>query len=232
MMDKIDRSPIIFANRGEAGTLLAKQLVAYQDDPEALVLALPRGGVPVGAVISRELRLPLDVFITRKIGSPGNQEYALGAIAETGYVHINEEAMRYEVALGDFLKTYLEREVETQKKEIVRRQILYRQEDLLPPLKNQTVLLVDDGVATGSTYLASLHALRESDVGKIVGAIPVGPREIIRRIGHLVDELVVLRQPPFFQAVGMHYEDFTQVEDEQVCQCLQDRRVALHSHET
>jgi putative phosphoribosyl transferase len=203
-------------------------LVAYRDDPEALILALPRGGVPVGAVISHELHLPLDVLITRKIGSPGNQEYALGAVAETGYVYINEEAMKYEVAFGEFLNSYLKREIEEQQQEIARRQTLYRQGRSLPPLVGRTVLLVDDGVATGSTYLASLHALRDVEVSKIVAAIPVGPPDTIDRIKPLVDELVVLQQPAFFQAVGLHYEEFAQVEDEQVCSALKEARFELH----
>ena len=226
-----EEGPIRFANREEAGHLLAPRLVGYREDPKAGVLALPRGGVPVGATLSRELHLPLDVLITRKIGSPGNAEYALGAVAETGFVFINEDALRYEIAIGDFLKTYLDREIESQKKEIARRQVLYRQGRPLPPLQYQTVLLVDDGVATGSTYLASVQALRESQVGKIVAGIPVGPRETVRRIEQVVDELVVLRQPALFEAVGIHYEDFTPVEDEQVCQYLKAAPGAVLHHE-
>ncbi len=223
--------PMILRNREEAGKLLAHRLMAYKDDPKALVLALPRGGVPVGLEISRSLHLPLDVLITRKIGAPGHKEFALGAVAETGFVYINEEALRYEIAREEFLNAYLDREVEEQKKEIARRQKLYRQGAPLPPLGDRTVLLVDDGVATGSTYLASLHALRDIHVSKIVAAIPVGPPDTLARLKLLVDELVVLHQPSPFQAVGLHYEDFTQVEDAQVCQDLRKARVAFHGHE-
>jgi len=228
MKTMIHNVPIILRNREEAGRLLADRLLAYKDDPKALVLALPRGGVPLGVEVSRALHLPLDVFITRKIGAPGNKEFALGAVAETGFVYINEEALRYEIACEEFLNTYLDREIEDQKEEIARRQELYRQGVPLPPLEDRTVLLVDDGVATGSTYLASLHALRDIHVSKIVAAIPVGPPDTLGRIKPLVDELVVLQQPSPFQAVGLHYEDFTQIEDEQVCQCLRQARVALH----
>jgi putative phosphoribosyl transferase len=223
--------PMILRNREEAGKLLANQLLAYKDDPKALILALPRGGVPVGVELSRYLHLPLDVFITRKIGAPGNKEFALGAVAETGFVYMNEEVLRYESASKEFLNRYLDREVKAQKQEISRRQKLYRQGDPLPPLEDRTVLLVDDGVATGSTYLAALHALRNSQVSKIVAAIPVGPLETLQQIRGLVDELVVLHQPSPFQAVGLHYDDFTQVEDEQVCQCLMEARVTFQSYE-
>lgn len=221
----IHNVPMILRNRQEAGRLLACRLMAYKDDPKALILALPRGGVPVGVQVGRALHLPLDVFITRKIGAPGNKEFALGAVAETGFVYINEEALRYEIASDEFLNTYLGQEVENQKREIVRRQKMYRQGAPLPPLEDRTVLMVDDGVATGSTFLASLHALRDIHVSKIVAAIPVGPPDTLARIKPLVDELVVLHQPSPFEAVGLHYEDFTQVEDEQVCQCLMEAKV-------
>lgn len=220
---------IILRNREEAGRLLANRLLTYKDDPKAMILALPRGGVPVGAEVSRCLHLPLDVFITRKIGAPGNREFALGAVAETGFVYTNEEVLQFEIASEEFLNRYLDREVEAQKEEIARRQKLYRQGNPLPSLEDRTVLLVDDGVATGSTYLASLHALRDSPVEKIVAAIPVGPPDTMQRIRQLVDELVVLHQPFPFQAVGLYYEDFTQVKDDEVCQCLMQARVALYS---
>lgn len=231
METMIHNVPMILRNREEAGRLLATQLLAYKDDPKALILALPRGGVPVGVELSRSLHLPLEVFITRKIGAPGNKEFALGAVAETGFVYMNEEILRYEIASKEFLNRYLDREVKAQKQEISRRQKLYRQGDPLPPLNDRTVLLVDDGVATGSTYLATVHALRNSQVSKIVAAIPVGPPETLQQIRGLVDELVVLHQPSPFQAVGLHYDDFTQVEDEQVCQCLMEARVTFQSHE-
>ncbi len=225
METMIQNVPMIFRNREEAGRLLANRLFVYKDDPKALILALPRGGVPVGVELSRYLHLPLDVFITRKIGAPGYKEFALGAVAETGFVYINEEGLRYEIASEEFLNTYLDREVEVQRKEIARRQKLYRQGDPFLPLEDRTVLLVDDGVATGSTYLATLHALRDIKVSKIVAAIPVAPPDTLVRIKLLVDELVVLLQPSPFEAVGLYYEDFTQVEDEQVCQCLLEAKI-------
>ena len=227
----IDTASRIFASREEAGRLLANQLLAYRDDPKALILALPPGGVPVGVAISQYLHLPLDVFITRKVGVPGNQEFALGAVAETGFVYVNEEALRHVATFGEFLNSYLDREMEVQKEEIALRQKLYRDGNSLPPLSDRTVLLVDDGVATGSTYLASLHALRDIQVSKIVAAIPVGPAETLERIAPLVDELVVLHQPSPFLAVGMHYQDFAQVEDDQVCQYLKEAKITLRCPE-
>lgn len=221
---------MILRNREEAGRLLANRLLVYKNDPKALILALPRGGVPVGVELSRSLHLPLDVFITRKIGAPGNPEFALGAVAETGFVYINKEGMRYDITGMEFMNTYLDRECVVQKEEISRRQKLYRQGSPLPLLENRTILLVDDGVATGSTYLSTLHALREVHVSKIVAAIPVGPPDILRRIEKMVDELVVLHRPSPFQAVGLHYEDFTQVGDEEVCQCLMKAKALFRNH--
>ncbi len=129
------------------------------------------------------------------------------------------------------MNRHLEREVEVQKQEIARRQQLYRLGQPLPSLSGRTVLLVDDGVATGSTYLASLHALRDIQVSKVVAAIPVGPKETLEQIAPLVDELVVLCQPSPFLAVGMHYQDFTQVEDDQVCQYLKVANITQHCPE-
>lgn len=214
----------MFLDREEAGNLLAKRLSAYQDDHNAIILALPRGGVPVALVISRQLHLRMDVLITRKLPAPENPEYAMGAVAETGYVYLNEDALSSEGSYGEFLETFLEQEVYRQKEEITRRQQLYRQGNTLPPLKGKTVLLVDDGVATGSTYLASLHALHEMDVGKVIAAIPVGPTDTLRRIEPMVSELVVLEEPENFQAVGQHYQDFGQVEDDEVCRRLSEAR--------
>lgn len=207
-------------DREEAGRLLAERLCAYKDDHHAIILALPRGGIPVARVINQQLHIPLDVLITRKLGAPGNPEYAIGAIAETGYVYLNEEALNYLEPYGNALQEHLTEEVQRQTKEIARRKNMYRDGNPLPSLKGRTVLLVDDGVATGSTFLASLHALREQDAGKVVAAIPVGPPDTLRRIKALVSELVVLEEPENFKAVGLHYRDFGQVDDEEVRRCL------------
>ncbi len=180
---------MIFKNREEAGRQLVAELLQYRNDPRGLILALPRGGVAVGYQLSLALHLPLDVFLTRKIGAPGNPEYAIGAVAETG--------SRY-----------------------LKRKDLYRQGRPFPQLTDRTVLLVDDGIATGSTFLASALAIRSLQPHRLVGAIPVGPPSTIREVRALVDELVVLMTPDPFHAVGNFFVNFTQVEDRDVVEYL------------
>ena len=206
----------MFRNRDEAGRILANELSHYRNDPTALILALPRGGVAVGYQLSLALHLPLDVFMTRKIGAPGNLEYAIGAVAETGSCSLNQEAVN---SFG--LSSYeLNRLIHLQEKEIARRKNLYRQGRPLPQLTGRTVLLVDDGIATGATFMASALAIRSLQPRLLVGVIPVGPPSTIREVRAHVDELVVLMTPEPFEAVGNFFVDFTQVEDRDVIQYL------------
>ena len=206
----------MFRNRDEAGRILANELSHYRNDPTALILALPRGGVAVGYQLSLALHLPLDVFMTRKIGAPGNLEYAIGAVAETGSCSLNQEAVN---SFG--LSQYeLNRLIHLQEKEIARRKNLYRQGRPLPQLTGRTVLLVDDGIATGATFMASALAIRSLQPRLLVGVIPVGPPSTIREVRAHVDELVVLMTPEPFEAVGNFFVDFTQVEDRDVIQYL------------
>ncbi len=216
----------IFRDRTEAGRELAAKLGAYRNDPTGLILALPRGGVPVGYEISLALHLPLDVFITRKLGAPDNPEYAIGAVAETGSIHMNQQALRM---MGGFstASRYFEEMVRTQREEIRRRQDLYRNGRPLPDLKDRTVLLVDDGIATGATFLASIEALRSLQVGQLIAALPVGPAETLSEIAKQVDKLIVLATPEPFYAVGNHYEDFRQVSDDEVVRYLTEAAVVL-----
>jgi putative phosphoribosyl transferase len=206
----------MFRNREEAGRMLADELSQYRNDPTALLLALPRGGVAVGYQLSLALHLPLDVFITRKIGAPGNPEYAIGAVAETGSLYLNQEA----VSSFGLSRHELDRLIHVQEKEIARRKDLYRQGRSLPQLTGRTVLLVDDGIATGSTFMASALAIRSLQPHRLVGAIPVGPPSTIREVRAHVDELVVLKTPDPFEAVGNFFMDFTQVEDRDVVEYL------------
>jgi putative phosphoribosyl transferase len=211
-----EKSVVMFKNREEAGRRLAAELLQYRDDPRSLVLALPRGGVAVGYQLSLALHIPLDVFITRKIGAPGNPEYAIGAVAETGSLYLNQEAVR---SFG--LSQYeLDRLIHIQEKEITRRKDLYRQGRSLPQLTGRTLLLVDDGIATGSTFIASVLAIRSLQPRRLVGVIPVGPSSTIREVRAHVHELVVLMTPDPFYAVGNFFTDFTQVEDRDVIQYL------------
>ena len=206
----------MFRNREEAGRILAGRLSQYRNDPIAVILALPRGGVAVGYQLSLALHVPLDVFITRKIGAPENPEYAIGAVAETGSYSMNQEAVN---SFG--LSQYeLNRLIHLQEKEIARRKNLYRQGRPLPQLTGRTVLLVDDGIATGSTFMASALAIRSVQPRLLVGVIPVGPPSTIREVRAHVDELVVLMTPEPFEAVGNFFVDFTQVEDRDVIQYL------------
>ena len=206
----------MFRNREEAGRILADELSRYRNDPTALILALPRGGVAVGYQLSLALQAPLDVFITRKIGAPGNPEYAIGAVAETGSLYLNQEAVS---SLG-VSRHELDRLIHIQEKEIARRKDLYRQGRPLPQLTGRTVLLVDDGIATGSTFMVSALAIRSLQPRRLVGVIPVGPSSTIREVRSHVDELVVLMTPEPFEAVGNFFMDFTQVEDRDVIQYL------------
>ncbi len=206
----------MFKNREEAGELLAQELIQFRKDPSAILLALPRGGVAVAYQLSLALHLALDVLITRKIGAPGNPEYALGAVSETGAVYWNREAL-----LGlSLTERQLSAAVQAQQKEVTRRVALYRQGRPFPDLNDRTVILVDDGLATGATFFASVATARQGNPRRVIGAIPVGPRSTVEEARKLVDQLIVLRVPDPFYAVGNFYRDFEQVEDREVLQYL------------
>jgi putative phosphoribosyl transferase len=217
----------MFQDREEAGRLLAKRLSAYRNDPTGLILALPRGGVAVGYTLSLALGLPLDVFITRKLGAPDNPEFALGAVAETGSIHLNRDAIEGYMIPGE----YVEQARRVLQEEIVRRQVLYRGGRPLPDLTARTVLLVDDGIATGATFLASAEALRQLHVKRLVAGIPVGPPDTLRLVGKTVDEVVILETPDPFFAVGNHYADFRQVDDATVVRYLKEAAAALRGRD-
>ena len=206
----------MFKNREEAGELLAQELIQFRKDPSAILLALPRGGVAVAYQLSLALHLALDVLITRKIGAPGNPEYALGAVSETGAVYWNQEAL----AGLSLTERQLSAAVQAQQKEVTRRVALYRQGRPFPDLNDRTVILVDDGLATGATFFASVATARQGNPRRVIGAIPVGPRSTVEEARKLVDQLIVLRIPDPFYAVGNFYRDFEQVEDREVLQYL------------
>ena len=183
----------MFKNREEAGELLVQELAAFRNDSSAILLALPRGGVVVAFQLSLALHLPLDVLITRKIGAPGNPEYALGAVSETGAVYWNREALSG-LALTD---RDLTAAVHAQQQEVARRSPLSARAPV-SPLKDRTVILVDDGLATGATFLRLWQPARQAHPRRVIGAVPVGPRSTVEHARAIVDQLVVLRVPDPF----------------------------------
>ena len=211
-----ERSGVVFRDRREAGRQLAGRLRRYRDQPRTVVLGLPRGGVVPAVEIAAALRLPLDVIIARKIGAPGNPEFAIGAIAEGGDAYLNEEGL----ALSGASREYVADEIRHQRDEIARRQERFRDGRALSLPDKPTIILVDDGIATGSTAVAAIRALRHQRVARLVLAIPVAPPDTIAMLRDMVDELVVLSTPLLFWAVGAFYEDFQQVSDDEVCQLL------------
>lgn len=205
-----------FPNRAEAGRRLAERLTHYHGRDDAIVLGLPRGGVPVAYEVARQLALPLDVFVVRKLGVPGYEELAMGAIASGNVSVLNEDVMR---AVPNS-ETLLEWVIAQEKMELDRREALYRQGRPALDLRERVVILVDDGLATGATMRAAAGALRKQGVAKIVVAVPVGAPETCRELGAEVDELICAFAPEFFHGVGQFYEDFSQTTDEEVRETL------------
>jgi predicted phosphoribosyltransferase len=201
-----------FRDRVDAGRILARALAAYGGTPDLLVLALPRGGVPVAFEVARALRAPLDVFVVRKLGMPGHEEYAIGAIASGGVMVVNDEAVQ---AFG-ITQAELDAVASEERLELERRERSYRGGRPPPDVRGKTVILVDDGLATGSTMRAAVAALRLEGVRRLVVAVPTGAPETCDEIGALVDDLICAITPEPFQAVGLWYEDFGQTTDEEV----------------
>ena len=205
-----------FPNRTEAGRLLAEKLVKYAGRDDVIVLGLPRGGVPVAFEVAQRLGAPLDVSIVRKLGVPGFEELAAGAIASGGVRVLNEDVTRAIPHADEMIEAVTVRETA----ELQRREQIYREGRPSPELRDRTVILVDDGLATGATMRAAVKALRQQGAAKIVVAVPVGPPDTCREIEQEADETICLSTPPFFQAVGQYYEDFSQTSDEHVRELL------------
>ncbi len=205
-----------FPNRIEAGRLLSEELEKYADRDDVIVLGLPRGGVPVANEVAKHLHAPLDVFIVRKLGVPGFEELAAGAIASGGVRVLNEDVMRAIPHADQAIEAVTTRETA----ELARREQTYREGRPAPDLRDRIVILVDDGLATGATMRAAVKALRQRGAAKIVVAVPVGPPDTCHEIEEQADETVCLSMPEFFQAVGQYYEDFSQTTDEDVRQLL------------
>jgi predicted phosphoribosyltransferase len=201
-----------FPNRAEAGRLLAEKLIKYAGRPDVIVLGLPRGGVPVAFEVAQRLGAPLDVFIVRKLGVPGFEELAAGAIASGGVRVLNEDVMRAIPHAEEAIEAVTARETA----ELERREQKYRDGRPAPDLRNRIVILVDDGLATGATMRAAVAALRQCEVAKIVVAVPVGPPDTCRELEREADGIICMTTPDFFQAVGQYYEDFSQTSDDEV----------------
>jgi putative phosphoribosyl transferase len=205
-----------FADRVEAGRRLAEALSEYADRPEVIVLALPRGGVPVAAEVARALRAPLDVLVVRKLGVPGHEELAMGAIASSGVRVLNDELLAAVGLSERQVEAVTRRELET----VERQERLYRGDRGAPQLEGRTAILVDDGLATGATMRAAVEAVRSRGVGRIVVAVPVAPNQTCAALRADADEVVCPLSPEDFTAVGRWYRDFSPVSDEQVATLL------------
>jgi putative phosphoribosyl transferase len=212
----------LLRDRSEAGKRLARELMRYASRSDVLVLALPRGGVPVGFEVARALGVPLDVFVVRKLGMPFHEELAMGAIASGGAQLLNEDVIQT-YAISD---EEIGRVVESELRERERRERLYRGDRPFPTLNDRIVVLVDDGLATGSTMRAAVMALREEQPARIVVAVPVAAKDACDAFRDVVDEIVCLETPEPFDAVGQWYENFRQTTDQEVHALLTRCRVA------
>ena len=201
-----------YADRREAGKDLAARLQKYAGHADVIVLALPRGGVPVGYEVAEALGVPLDVFLVRKLGTPGHRELAMGAIASGGIRVLNHEVID---ALG-ITADQIDRVAREEEQELRRREASYKGDDTPPTLEHRTVILVDDGLATGSSMRAAVEAVRQRGPSRVIVAVPVGARETCAALGLHADEVVCARTPQPFSAVGLWYRDFEQTSDDEV----------------
>ncbi len=207
-----------FKDRMQAGELLSHRLTAYARRPDVIVLALPRGGVPVGFVVAKKLAVPLDILLVRKLGFPGQEEYAMGAIASGGICILQAEAM----SALDIPVPVIEAVAQRELREIERREKNYRADRPPPQLQEHVVILVDDGLATGATMQVAVHVVRNANPARVIVAVPVGAPDTCEKLRGEVDELICLSTPDPFYAVGMWYEDFEQVNDEEVKNMLEE----------
>jgi len=204
--------PTAFRDRSEAGQLLAERLIAYAGRPDILVLALPRGGVPVAYEVARALGAPLDVFVVRKLGIPGHEELAMGAIASGGVRVLNDDVVQALHIPERVIEAVAAREL----RELERRERAYRGDRPAPDVRDRTVILVDDGLATGSTMRAAVAALRRLGPARIVVAVPTAAPSTCEEFRREADECICQITPEPFHAVGLWYQDFSQTTDDEV----------------
>ena len=215
----------LLPNRTEAGRWLASRLKAYTNRSDVLVLGLPRGGVPVAFEVAKVLQAPLDICLVRKLGVPKRKELAMGAIASGNVMVINDEVV-------DWLQISPEtiaQVVATEQQELERRDHLYREGRPMPVVINQTVILVDDGIATGSTLMAAIETLKQQQPKSIIVAVPVAPLSVYQKLKTVVDEVVCLITPESFRSISLWYEDFSQTTDEDVRYLLSQPLEQLNS---
>ncbi len=216
----------LYRDRSEAGRVLATKLTAYTKRQDVVVLALPRGGVPVACAVAKALHAALDVFVVRKLGVPGHEELAMGAIATGGVRVVNEEV----VHMLHIPEAVIDAVAQREQQELQRREHLYRDDLAAPDVSGRVVMLVDDGLATGSTMRAAVTALRQQQPARIVVAVPVAARSTCEEFEAEVDEIICAQTPEPFYGVGYWYEDFAQTSDEEVhdllAQAEQERPIA------
>ncbi|MCG7600257.1 phosphoribosyltransferase [Halomonas sp. McH1-25] len=211
-------SEVPFANRHTAGQALADRLKARAGQDNILVLALPRGGVPVAAVVAHALGAPLDVMVVRKLGMPGHEEFAMGAIASGGVTVLDDSLLQRLRLEEDSLQAVIDKE----NRELARRELAYRGERPYPDLHGKEVVLVDDGIATGSSMRAAIQAVRQLGAEHCTLAVPVAPSETLEDLSSDVDDIVCVATPEPFRAVGQWYVEFGQTSDDEVSACLSE----------
>jgi putative phosphoribosyl transferase len=203
-------------DRIEAGQLLASKLTNYADRSDVLVLALPRGGVPVAFEIATKLHLPLDVCLVRKLGVPGHQELAMGAIANGDIMAINRDVVDW----LNITQKIIERVATKEKEELARRDRVYRGNRPFPEIRDRTIILVDDGIATGATLRAAIITLQEQQPKEIIVAVPIAPPSVYQSLNAEVDKVICLLQPDPLNSISLWYENFSQTTDREVCDLL------------
>ena len=215
-----------FVDRHDAGRVLASRLARYAGRDDVLVLGLPRGGVPVAYEVAQALGAPMDLFLVRKLGTPGHRELAMGAIASGGIRVLNDEVVRwYRIP-----ELEIERVVREEEQELDRRERAYREGRPAPNLENRIVILIDDGLATGSTMRAAAQAVRQRHPSRVVVAVPVGARDTCAELANVADEVICARMPEPFSAVGQWYLDFAQTDDDEVRRLLQQSTITPQAY--
>jgi putative phosphoribosyl transferase len=205
-----------FRNRIEAGQMLASRLALYANRSDVTILALPRGGVPVAFEVAKALQVPLDICLVRKLGVPEHKELAMGAIAMHDVLVINHSI----VEKLNISRANIDRVIAIEKQELARRDRMYRGDQSFPSLRDRTVILIDDGIATGATLRAAISAIRQSDPAQIIVAVPVAPESTCTELLSVVDQVICLRKPEPLHSISHWYEDFSQTSDAEVTQLL------------